>query len=102
MDTLDARLEREQRYHDQQYTTSSRDHQNEFYFILDRAFRQSWDLISAYARDATVLEIGCGARPMALSLAPIARRVIGIDISNVAIEQATRQMDQSPVANSYF
>jgi len=41
MDTLDARLEREQRYHDHRYTTSSRDHQNEFYFILDHAFRQS-------------------------------------------------------------
>jgi SAM-dependent methyltransferase len=102
MNTLDARLEREQQFHDQRYRNSSRDRQNEFYFILDQAYWQSWDRISGYARDATVLEIGCGSRPMALQLAPIAKRVIGIDISSVAIEQATRQAEQSPVANSSF
>jgi len=99
MTDLDGRLEREQQYHDHRYKNSSRDHQSEFYFILDHAFRQSWDRISAYARDAAVLEIGCGARPMALQLAPIARQAAGIDISSVAIEQATRQAEQSPVAN---
>ena len=42
MTDLDARLEREQQYHNQRYKNASRDHQNEFYFILDHAFRQSW------------------------------------------------------------
>jgi SAM-dependent methyltransferase len=102
MTDLDARLEREQQYHDHRYKTSSRDHQNEFYFILDRAFRQSWERISTYARDAAVLEIGCGARPVTLQLAPIARRAVGIDISGVAIEQATEQAALSRFANLSF
>src|SRR6266699_810528 len=97
MTDLDARLEREQQFHNHSYKNASRNHQNEFYFILDHAFRQSWERISTYARDAAVLEIGCGSRPMALQLAPIARRAVGIDISSVAIEQATRQAEQSPV-----
>src|SRR5579872_6112114 len=56
--------------------------------LLDRATAelvsliQRWDLV---ARDATVLEIGCGSGRFVRALAPAAGMVLGIDISEAML-----------------
>ena len=56
--------------------------------------------ISAYARDARVPEIG--SQQQALRLAQIAGEFVGIDISSVAVTQATSSAEQSRVGNVSF
>ena len=51
---------------------------------------------------ATVLDVGTGRGRIALALAPLARRVIGVDRDGEAIAEATRQAQASNLVNVEF
>jgi SAM-dependent methyltransferase len=86
-----SRLEREREFHDRRFAQEVRQPQGKYYAaIKDGAIRFN-DRLKALARDADVLEYGCGIDPMLFSVAPAARSGTGIDISQVAIDEATQR-----------
>ena len=56
-----------------------------YHAFLDRA---QTNLISKYAQDKDVCEIGCGTGLILKNIAPIARSAVGIDISNGMLQRA--------------
>lgn len=53
-------------------------------------------------KDITALDVGCGTGQLALALAPLCRRVIGIDRDAVAIRQARERAANLSLANTDF
>jgi SAM-dependent methyltransferase len=88
----DVRLQREADFHNQRFADDTRA-ANRFYVAAGRAF----DRYKALVREAgagagrRVLEYGCGPKPEALGLAAEGAHVDGIDISQVAVEQAAER-----------
>lgn len=52
--------------------------------------------------DATMLELGCGRASLSLSLAPEIKKLVGVDISDVAVRQATAYAAQHGISNAIF
>jgi ubiquinone/menaquinone biosynthesis C-methylase UbiE len=88
----DVRLQREADFHNHRFADDTRA-ANRFYVAAGRAF----DRYKALVREAgagagrRVLEYGCGPKPEALGLAAEGAHVDGIDISQVAVEQAAQR-----------
>lgn len=51
---------------------------------------------------STVLEMGCGRASLSLSLAPEIQKLVGVDISTVAVEQATSFARAHHIQNATF
>src|SRR3954452_18106785 len=89
----DERLQREQEFHDHAFADDRRLVLDKYYAV-NRAAEEAYEraltsLVSGGDKD--VLEYGCGQGSAAFDLAAAGNRVLGIDISPVAIEQATAQ-----------
>ena len=52
--------------------------------------------------DSTILEMGCGRASLTLSLAPEIRKLVGIDISPIAVQQAAEYAAEHHIANAEF
>lgn len=98
----EARLHRERAFHDERFTEETRLAQAKYYAAVRPAFARYESLRQAYAVDADVLEYGCAKGEVSIGLAPIARSVSGIDISQVAIDQAAEKADQKGLSNTNF
>jgi SAM-dependent methyltransferase len=62
-----------------------------------------WSLVTAERlADATVLDVGTGAGRLALALAPLCQRVVGIDRDTAALEQARRRAAAAGITNAEF
>ena len=62
-----------------------------------------WSLVTAERlAGATVLDVGTGAGRIALALAPLCRRVVGIDSDVAALEQARRRAGAAGITNAEF
>lgn len=83
-----ARLDRERDFHNERFAHEHRVAQQKFYFALNGLETRMMHSIETAARGADVLEYGCAKGVLSLALAPVARSVHGIDISDVAIAQA--------------
>jgi len=89
---MNARLEREREFHDRAYAEDLRAPARRFYAVTGALARWYRGTLSAHAQGARVLEYGCGPGSRAFDLVRGgASRVVGIDISPVAIEQATER-----------
>jgi 2-polyprenyl-3-methyl-5-hydroxy-6-metoxy-1,4-benzoquinol methylase len=97
-----ARLTRERAFHNDRFAHEHRQAQQKFYAALGGLETRMMQSIEAAARDADVLEYGCAKGVLSLALAPVARSVHGIDISDVAIDQATAQARARGAANVSF
>src|SRR3989344_3583651 len=53
-------------------------------------------------RETRMLELGCGRASLSLSLAPELKNLLGVDISDVAVRQATEYALQHNIANARF
>lgn len=51
---------------------------------------------------STMLELGCGRASLSLSLAPEVAELVGIDISDVAVNHATLYTKQRGITNAFF
>lgn len=88
---MSDRLDREREFHDIAFAEGVRDQTQRFYTVTEPFFDWYADTLTALAPGARVLEYGCGPGSKAFDLARAGARVVGIDISPVAIEQATEQ-----------
>ena len=82
------RYQREADFHDRTFEQHSRATVQRFYTITGASRRVYRDLITSTCAGQAVLEYGCGPGSYAFDLAERGARVIGIDISPVAIELA--------------
>lgn len=98
------RLARERDFHNQRFADDSgrEARTRRFYDAISYGFAQYRQRVSEEGRGRRVLEYGCGTESLAFDLSHIAGQVIGIDISDVAIAQARRIVDQRGLANVQF
>jgi SAM-dependent methyltransferase len=90
------RLEREREFHNVRFAgDSSRDAQSKYYWAIERGAKNYETTVFGLAPNRKVLEYGCGEGAISQRLGPVAKSVVGIDISDVAISKATAS-NQSP------
>lgn len=53
-------------------------------------------------KDASMLELGCGRASLSLSLAPDIKKLVGLDISDAAVRQATAYAQEHRIMNATF
>jgi SAM-dependent methyltransferase len=101
-----SRLDREKSYHDKRF------HSNPFRSKVLKTLREGVNeqavelarrLIQAHCRDADVLDYGCGTGNASFMCANFgARSVVGIDISEVAVDQARKRSEECGFHNTTF
>lgn len=98
------RILREREFHNIRFADDSEreDRVGRFYAAIANCFDWYRTRVFAAATQRSVVECGCGAGDFALDLAGAARQVIGIDISDVAIDQAQRAAQRRGVINATF
>ena len=103
-ETLDSKQAREREFHNAAFSDGRRAHAagaGGAYSILhdSRLFYEGF--IKVHAPGARMLEFGCGASAMASMFGASAAQVVGIDISDVAVAQATERAAASGLKATY-
>jgi ubiquinone/menaquinone biosynthesis C-methylase UbiE len=86
---MDQRLERERQFHNLAFGDNTREPTAKFYSIVGRSREFYIKTIEQLGQGKEVLEYGCGTGSYAFHLGRKNSRVTGIDISDIAIAQAT-------------
>lgn len=100
MDT--SRIEREKAFHNERFTEETRESQSKYYFALKGCDARYEALILEAARGTDVLEYGCAKGDWSVPVAGVARSLIGIDISDVAVAEATAAGAAAGLSNLHF
>lgn len=95
---MSSRLEREREFHDQAFGHDTRKPLGKYYGIQRYDIAHYEQQVGRYAT-GDALEYGCGPGSYAFDLAKQGIRVTGIDLSAVAIEQATEEAERQGVAD---
>ena len=82
-----SRIEREREFHNKEFADSERSKINSVYYVTRSSRKWYQDFLKQHANGSQALEYGCGPNSYAFWLAQEGARVIGIDISDTAIEQ---------------
>lgn len=98
----DDRLAREKLYPDERFGSSGERKQAKYYYSVEKMARDYDAAVRKYAAGADVLEYGCGARTVLLDLAPLARTVTGIDVSDIAISKSAALARERDFKNASF
>ncbi|MDQ3950241.1 MAG: methyltransferase domain-containing protein [Gemmatimonadota bacterium] len=85
---MDDRIDRERQFHNREYQDQSRSKVWSYYAVARRCYDDYHALLTRHCRDRRVLEYGCGSGSAAPLLARSGGKVTGIDLSEVAIDQA--------------
>ncbi|MET0661210.1 MAG: class I SAM-dependent methyltransferase [Steroidobacteraceae bacterium] len=98
------RLARERDFHNQRFTDESQRESRvrRFYDAIAYGFAAFRDRAATAAAGKRVLEYGCGSEILAFDLARDATEVIGIDISEVAIQHARASAIKRGIGNVTF
>lgn len=98
------RWAREREFHNHRFEDDSEREERvgRFYSAIDYGFALYRERVMELSRDARLLEYGCGNASLGFDVAPVAREVIGIDISEVAIAQAQRIAAAKQLENAKF
>jgi SAM-dependent methyltransferase len=98
----DERLERERHFHNERFGAPEERKEDSFYFAAKPAVDAYWRLVRETAPEKEVLEYGCSHGMSSIDLAHSAKRVTGIDISDVAIRQAKEEAARRGIDNVAF
>lgn len=101
-DMRTQRIEHERAFHNARFSNEVREAQRKYYSCIEHGTEHYMSRVRSLARSADVLEYGCGERPEGLEIAADARSMIGIDISDVAITDASRLATQRGLANTQY
>jgi SAM-dependent methyltransferase len=88
---MDSRVEREREFHDRAFADDVRAPAKRFYSVTRALSRWYGEELNLSPANGRALEYGCGRGSRAFDLARRGTSVCGIDISRVAIEQATER-----------
>ena len=102
MDDHHDRKASERRFHDERYTEETRAGLAKYYTVLRASLGEFRNAARAAAAGSDVLEYGCGAEPHALEVARDAASVVGIDLSQVAVEQASAAAAAAGLGHATF
>lgn len=91
-----SRIEREREFHNKEFAESGRAKINSVYYITRSSTKCYEDFLDQQAQGRQVLEYGCGPNSYAFWLARRGAQVIGIDISDTAIEQMRERSQHRP------
>jgi ubiquinone/menaquinone biosynthesis C-methylase UbiE len=99
---MESIKQKEKEYHNKAFSEGTRKPLDKYYQITKRctAFYQERTL--AACKNKNALEYGCGPGSMAFHLVKLAKNVVGIDISEVAIEQAKARAENEGLTNASF
>ena len=97
----EERLQSEANFHNNVYSTNTRINAEKFYAITRSSRGDFQNLLLSNIKGKKVLEYGCGQGERSLELALAGAEVSGIDISSVAVGQATAKA-QPLTANAKF
>ena len=96
-------IERERAFHNARFAhDETREHQGKYYFAIRDCDDEYERLLVEHGRDAVALDYGCARGEYGLNLAPIAKEVHGIDISDVAIDTARADAAARGLSNAHF
>jgi SAM-dependent methyltransferase len=96
-------LDREREFHNERFADDeARAAQGKYYFAIRDCDETYEAALVEHARGAVALDYGCALGDYALKLAPIAKEVQGIDISDVAIEAAKESAKAQGLTNAHF
>ncbi len=99
---MEPRYQRERDFHNQTFSAGGREEAGKFYAIVHRSWACYEELLRAHGAHRRVLEYGCGPGSNAFSLAYHGAIVTGIDISEVAIEQARQRAEREQLNSVSF
>lgn len=88
---MERRYQREQEIHNKFYSEGTREVVEKFYTVVRSSRRFYEDFLQSHCTNKHVLEYGCGSYGYLFSLVRRGATVTGIDISDVAIEQARQR-----------
>jgi SAM-dependent methyltransferase len=94
----DARLKRETDFHNQRFADGDdRTDQLKYYWSITNGWNEYWNRVCSLSSDARVLEYGCSEGSNAAKLAELSSWYEGIDISDIAITNATQRFGSETV-----
>lgn len=96
------RIESERQFHNDRFIHEVRHDQGKYYAAIKHGIRDFEERVREYAPGADVLEYGCGSAIQGLQIAPIAKSLTGIDISDVAVEDAGRAAQARGLLNTRY
>ncbi|MDT0575223.1 class I SAM-dependent methyltransferase [Croceicoccus sp. F390] len=96
------RLENERRFHDQRFTDETRGEQESFYAAIKHGSQGFGSRVRRLAKNADLLEYGCGAAMRRHLVASSARTLTGIDITQVAVDSAAHTAREQGLDNTCF
>jgi SAM-dependent methyltransferase len=99
---VERRLTREKDFHNERFGAEDARREDEFYFALATGFEDFFCRLEAAAESVDVLEYGCASGGHCMRLAPRVRSIVGIDISDVAVDQARNAAARSGMAKASF
>src|SRR3954447_7010613 len=97
-----GRLERERAFHNERFADETRHRQGKFYAAIKHGILDFEARVRDLASSADVLEYGCGAAIQGLRIARTAKSVTGIDISDVAIAEASAAASRLNIQNTRY
>lgn len=101
-DNVEGRLTREKDFHNERFGAEEPRREDEFYFAVAIGFEDFFCRLEAAAEGVDVLEYGCASGGNSIRLAPKVRSIVGIDISDVAVDQARDAAARSRMAKASF
>ncbi|WP_394727113.1 class I SAM-dependent methyltransferase [Altererythrobacter sp. GH1-8] len=98
----EARIANEREFHNARFSEETREAQGKYYSSIAAGTRAFERRVKELARGSDVLEYGCGAAIQGMQVAAIANTLTGIDISDVAIEDAQKAAAQRGLTNTHY
>lgn len=98
----ERRLESERQFHNTRFTEETRLSARGFYRTIDACFADYRDAVRRLARGKKALEYGCAKGENALKMAGECALIHGIDISDVAIDNARADARARGIVNAKF
>jgi SAM-dependent methyltransferase len=96
------RLENERAFHNERFSDEVRAKQGKYYAAIKHGIKDFEARVKDCSRDADVLEYGCGSAIQGLEIAKAAKSLTGIDISDVAVADASKAAASLGLTNSRY